>query len=390
MGLHSRTRERARSSPLPKGPPVVVLAFAGTRPEVLKLAPIVVAAKENPRLSLRLCFSGQQGELAQGIARELGISPDYDLPHEGAPKTLSLSMGTLMARLDGIVDAVNPHGIVVQGDTTTAVAGSFIAFHRQLPSFHVEAGLRTDNPHRPFPEEMNRRLITRLSTVHFAPTEHARSNLLAEGVAESRIFVTGNTIVDTLKAFGRNAQPSDPGSSKRSRVVVTLHRRENAEVVHGVVSAIRTLSTREDVEIIWVSHPNATGRAVIRALSELSNVRLVPPHGYKEFVSLLSGARAVLTDSGGVQEEAPVLGVPVVVLRRETDRPEAIGSGNAVLAGTDADRIVEACEKLLDDPEEYARRSQVASPFGDGRAGPRICEAIERHFHRPSRRPPPA
>lgn len=379
-----------RSGPLPEEAPPIVLAFAGTRPEVLKLAPIVRAAQGNPHISLRLCFSGQQGELAQGIARELGITADYELPHEGAPKNLSLSMGTLMTRLDGVVEQVKPRGIIIQGDTTTAVAGSFIAFHRHLPSFHVEAGLRTDDPHRPFPEEMNRRLITRLSTVHFAPTEHARSNLLAEGVPESAIIVTGNTIVDTLKAFGKDAEPLDPKGERRSRVVVTLHRRENAEVVESVVSAIRALSAREDVEIVWVTHPNATGRAAIRALSALDNVRLVPPHGYREFVSLLSSARAVLTDSGGVQEEAPVLGVPVVVLRRETDRPEAIGSGNAVLAGTDADRIVEACEKLLDDPEEHARRSRVASPFGDGRAGPRICAAIERHFRQCSARPPSA
>lgn len=350
---------------------------------MLKLAPVVLSASGNPHLSVRLCFSGQQGELVHGIARELGIKADYELPHEGPPLNLSHSLGTLMTSLDRIVDRVQPHGIIVQGDTTTAVAGSFIAFHRQLPSFHVEAGLRTPNPHRPFPEEMNRRLITRLSTLHFAPTEHARGNLLGEGVPERAIHVTGNTIVDTLKAFGRDAGIVEPGARGRARVVVTLHRRENAEVVDGVVSAIASLSERGDIDIVWVTHPNATGRAAVRALSALPHVQLVPPHGYRDFVRLLSSARVVLTDSGGVQEEAPVLGVPVVVLRRETDRPEAIGSGNAVLAGTDPERIVEACARLLDDAEEHALRSQVASPFGDGKAGERICAVIERHFHRP-------
>jgi UDP-N-acetylglucosamine 2-epimerase (non-hydrolysing) len=223
---------------------------------------------------------------------------------------------------------------------------------------------------------MNRRLISRLCTVHLAPTEIARRNLLAEGYPEEAIRVTGNTIVDTLHAFGDEAARR-ARAEKTQRVVVTLHRRENAEAVDEVVEAVRVLAKRDDIEILWVAHPNATGKAAAAALTALPHVRLVPPYGYRDFIALIASARAVLTDSGGVQEEAPVLGVPVVVLRRETDRPEAISAGHAELAGTDRDGIVNACLRLLDDPEEHERRSRASSPFGDGHAGARICKVIE-------------
>lgn len=383
MAQRSRTTQRVRSSPLPerlRRPNV--LAFAGTRPEVLKLAPILARARGSSVISIQLCVSGQQGHLAHDIARELGVKADHEISHEGRPASLSQSMGKLMGHLDEMVAHVRPAGILVQGDTTTAMAGAFVAFHRQLPCFHVEAGLRTPNPHRPFPEEMNRRLITRLATLHFAPTSHAERNLLAEGVAEAAIRMTGNTIVDALQAFGRQTAPVQAPSDHRARVVVTLHRRENAEVVEHVVAAVRVLAARDDIEILWVAHPNATGKAAAASLSEIPNVRLVPPFGYRDFVALLASARAVLTDSGGVQEEAPILGIPVVVLRRETDRPEAIAAGNAELAGTDPERIVEACRRLLDDPAEHERRSKVSSPFGDGHAGERIVTALEEYFPR--------
>jgi len=228
---------------------------------------------------------------------------------------------------------------------------------------------------------MNRRLITRLASLHFAPTEHAKENLLREAVPESQILVTGNPIVDTLQAFGRNGEAGARAllgaGSHGARFVVTLHRRENEEAVASVVTAVRTIAERGDVEVVWVTHPNATGRAAVAALDGVANVRVLPPLSYSVVIALVTSAKGVLTDSGGVQEEAPVLGVPVVVLRAETDRPEAVLAGNAVVVGKDPEAIVAACTALLGDEDARTAQSRATSPFGDGRAGHRIAEAID-------------
>ncbi len=343
-----------------------------------------------------MCLSGQHGALARDIAREVGLAVDFDLgsADDGAParssgpgpSSLSTSLARLLERLSTLIASVKPAGVVVQGDTTTALAGALAAFHGGVPCFHVEAGLRTTSPLRPFPEEMNRRLVTRLAALHFAPTEHARENLLAEGVADAAIHVTGNTIVDALAQFAGAGSRSGVGvatdaavsDAARPTILVTLHRREGADAAGAIARAVLELASAADV--VWIRHPNPTSSAALAALGGDSRVRVLDPQPYVAFVSLMRRARVILTDSGGVQEEAPVLGVPVVVLREETDRPEAVAAGNAVVVGGDASAIVRACRELLGDRELHDRRSRVTSPFGDGGASPRIARAIAGYF----------
>jgi UDP-N-acetylglucosamine 2-epimerase len=368
---------------------------------VLKLAPVVRAVQTaGGRLTVKVCLSGQHGALARDIAREIGLDLDFDLgePGEGRPIGLSEGLARLLERLSALLLQVKPAGILVQGDTTTTLAGSLAAFHHGIPSFHVEAGLRTSNALRPFPEEMNRRLVSRLSALHFAATAHARDNLLAEGILATSIVVTGNTVVDALAAYGardgegraadvhdgKGAIPQQVGEGHfrddgGARVLVTLHRREGAAGAASIARAVAELAAR-GADVVWIRHPNPTSESALAALGEGSTVRVLPPQPYAAFVGLMRRARVILTDSGGVQEEAPVLGVPVVVLRRETDRPEAVISGNAVVVGDDATAILEAVRRLVDDEQEYGRRKTAGSPFGDGGASGRIVAALEGYF----------
>jgi UDP-N-acetylglucosamine 2-epimerase (non-hydrolysing) len=337
-----------------------------------------------------VCLSGQHGALARDIAREVGLAVDFDLgAQDGAPavappepraSTLSTSLARLLERLSALIASVKPRGVLVQGDTTTSLAGALAAFHASIPSFHVEAGLRTGTPLRPFPEEMNRRLVTRLAALHFAPTEHARQNLLAEGVAGDTIVVTGNTVVDALAQFAPRNAADDHTRATRPTVLVTLHRREGATSARTIAGAVLDLASVADV--VWIRHPNPTSAEALAVLEGDPRVQVLEPQPYAAFVSLMRRARVILTDSGGVQEEAPVLGVPVVVLRDETDRPEAVAAGNAVVVGGNAGAIVSACRDLLDDADLHARRSRVTSPFGDGGASPRIAAAIAAYFLR--------
>jgi UDP-N-acetylglucosamine 2-epimerase (non-hydrolysing) len=358
----------------------------GTRPEALKLAPVVRALRENERsVSTRVCFSGQHGEMLRRIAAEIGLVPDFDLEGGEPSESLSGSLVTTLDRLDRVFLEAAPKGAVVQGDTTTALAGALAAFHRGVPVFHVEAGLRTSNPALPFPEEMNRRLVSRLATLHFAPTDHARDNLLAEGVPEASIVVTGNPIVDALAAFGRSGGPAadallDGMDPRRPKVVVTLHRRENAAHAYAIASAVRELSRQVNADILWLRHPNGTSRAALEALGDVESVRVLDPLPYATFIAVLGRAHLVLTDSGGVQEEAPVLGVPVVVLRSETDRPEAVLCGNARVTGNDVAAILGSCTEFLSETAARSQARTVSSPFGDGRASERIATAIEQWY----------
>jgi UDP-N-acetylglucosamine 2-epimerase len=391
MAPPSRTEKRTRSSRLSEGK-IPLIAVVGTRPEALKLAPVVRALRDGKgALSTRVCFSGQHGEMVRKIAAEIGLVPDFDLEGGKASESLSASLGGTLDRLDCVFQQAAPKGVLVQGDTTTALAGALAGFHRSIPVFHVEAGLRTSTPGVPFPEEMNRRLISRLATLHFAPTDHARDNLLREGVDPRTIVVTGNPIVDALAAFGRTGGAAadallgapDP---ERQRVVVTLHRRENVAHATSIAHEIWSLSRRANTEIVWIRHPNGTSRAALQALQALQTkeqsgtIRLLDPLPYATFIAILEQAHLVLTDSGGVQEEAPQLGVPVVVLRDETDRPEAVLSGNAVVAGSDGARIRGACVELLRETAARTRARTASSPFGDGSASVRIAAAIERWY----------
>jgi UDP-N-acetylglucosamine 2-epimerase len=353
---------------------------------VLKLAPVASLLREPGRtVRARVCLSGQHPDIARRVASEVGLVPDVDLSGDGGPWSLSEALATILSRLDAVIRAERPRGVIVQGDTTTTLAGSLAGFHHGLPVFHVEAGLRTSTPLIPFPEEMNRRLISRLATLHFAATERARDNLLAEGTPPEAISVTGNTIVDALEAFGRRgAGEADAilGASRteRTRILVTLHRRENADTAEGVARALLRIANRGDVDVLWIRHPNSTSQRALRALGETSVIRVLDPQPYATFVALLERSRCVLTDSGGVQEEAPALGVPVLVLREETDRPEAVEAGNARIVGSNEDAIVAATSEILDDSESSTKRSRIVSPFGDGHAAERIVSLIEAFY----------
>jgi UDP-N-acetylglucosamine 2-epimerase (non-hydrolysing) len=337
--------------------------------------------------------------MLQKIALEVGLVPDFDLKGGEPAESLSASLGGTLGRLDRVFQDESPEGVIVQGDTTTALAGALAAFHRGIPVFHVEAGLRTSNPSVPFPEEMNRRLVSRLATLHFAPTDRARDNLLKEGVLAASVVVTGNPIVDALATFGRTGGAAAdallaPLPPLWQRIVVTLHRRENAVHARVIASAVQELARRANTEIVWLRHPNGTSRAALEALGgpeHRDSIRFLDPQPYATFIAILERADLVLTDSGGVQEEAPVLGVPVVVLRDETDRPEAVLAGNAIVTGSNVPAILAACSERLCEtaasthpthPTRPTRPRAVSSPFGDGRAASRIVTAIEEWYGR--------
>lgn len=369
-----------------------LLVIAGTRPEILKLAPIVQRLRDGEsRLRPLLCFSGQHVELVDSVLGELELTADIDLRSTRKDSSLrssslSQSVAALLEALDAVVARVAPSGVLVQGDTNTALAGALVAFHHQIPCFHVEAGLRTTNPYRPFPEEMNRRLVAQIATLHFAPTRRAGENLLREGVPAERILVTGNTIIDTLISFEQkvSSQTDSLMSSLRPNgrmLLVTLHRRENATVVADVTRAVRELvETRPQIDVVWILHLNELRDSVLRDMAGVSCVHLIEPLPYSAFLRLMRRATVILTDSGGVQEEAPAFGVPVLVLREETERPEAVESGAARVVGLDSKAIVAACSELFDNASAHAAMSHPSRPFGDGHASEQIVLALSQYF----------
>jgi UDP-N-acetylglucosamine 2-epimerase (non-hydrolysing) len=357
-----------------------ILFVFGTRPEAIKLAPLVRRLLGNPReFVARIAVTAQHRDLLDQVLGAFSLRPDYDLDVMQASQSLSQSTSRIIAALDPVIESEHPDCVIVQGDTTTTFVGALAAFYRGVPVAHVEAGLRTGDLRRPFPEEANRVLTSRLATLHFAPTEAAAANLLDEGVPASRVFVTGNTGIDAVLevrdalAAGRLHPATPIGLDPRKKLIlVTAHRRESfGEGFENITRALERLAAREDVEIVYPVHPNPNVREpVFRRLREC--VRLIEPLPYVDFVDLMRRAYLLLTDSGGVQEEAPSLGKPVLVMREKTERPEAVEAGTAVLVGVDADRIVTETERLLDHPGEHARRSRLHNPYGDGRASERI------------------
>jgi UDP-N-acetylglucosamine 2-epimerase len=364
-----------------------ILVIAGTRPEVLKLAPVIRQMRQTgSALIPRTCFSGQHVEILNTVLGDLDITPDVDFRGPSAARTLSQNVAWLVTMLDEAVAATRPDGVMVQGDTNTVLAGGLVGMHHQIPVFHVEAGLRTEDPMRPFPEEMNRRLVSRLATLHFAPTELARDNLLAEGIQEEKIVVTGNTGIDALRIYAgtRSAEAEAilqglrPGAR---RILVTLHRRENAEYLSDITASIQRVAMHHpDVEVLWILHLNGMRERIQAALENCQSVHLLEPQSYCSFVQLMKASHFILTDSGGVQEEGPVLGKPVLVMRTETERPEAVEAGSSWLVGCQAAEISRACHKLLQNDALYAKMSQPRSPFGDGHASERIYDTMRRFY----------
>ncbi|MEO6361743.1 MAG: UDP-N-acetylglucosamine 2-epimerase (non-hydrolyzing) [Caldimonas sp.] len=362
---------------------ISIAAVIGTRPEAIKLAPVILAARERPaEFSVSVIRTGQHRELVDRLMDEFDIRADVDLKVMRPSQDLAHVMAESVRGLSEVFAQRNPDWVLVQGDTTTTFAGALAAFYNGVRVAHVEAGLRTGHRHSPFPEEVNRSLTACVADLHFAPTEQARSNLLREGVPDCSIVVTGNTVIDalfqTLERLRQGRAAADRKPARRY-VLVTTHRRENhGAALRDICSGLMALLGAHADLSVWVPmHPSPTVREVLMAeLGGHARVRLTEPLGYTEFIEAMDGAELVLTDSGGVQEECAALGKPVLVLREDTERPEAVDAGTAVLVGTAPNRILSVASALLGDPESYRKMSHPTTVFGDGRASLRILDAL--------------
>lgn len=368
-----------------------ILAVCGTRPDALKMAPVILELKKHPeQVDLLIAVSGQHREMLEQVLRTFELVPDRNLDIMSARQTLAQITTRALEGLDAVMREVQPGLVLAQGDTTTTFVASLAAFYNKIPFGHVEAGLRTDNKYDPFPEEINRRLTGVIADIHFAPTERARQCLLREGIRSEDIVVTGNTVIDALLSVaGRDYVFQDSNIrmalSSEKPILVTAHRRENwGEPMKRICMAIREIASRRpEVSFIFPVHKNPIVRDVVfPELANVDRIVLIEPPDYVPFVHLMKAAYLILTDSGGVQEEAPSLGKPVLVLRKTTERPEGVEAGNAKLVGTDTQTIVREVERLLDDETAYTTMAQVANPYGDGRAAERIWEAIAARFLR--------
>jgi UDP-N-acetylglucosamine 2-epimerase (non-hydrolysing) len=352
------------------------------------MAPVVRALATAPGIDARVCVTGQHREMLDQVLRLFSIAPEYDLAIMRPGQNLSDVTSAVLAGLQKVLIEFRPDIVLVHGDTTTTLAASLASYYQQTPVGHIEAGLRTGNIYSPWPEEINRKVAGTIAELHFAPTEKSRANLLKEGVPESCVFVTGNTVIDALHDVVKLIQDDKAMSTElagrfgipedRRVVLVTGHRRESfGGGFERICEALAQLSERPDIEIVYPVHlnPNVKG-PVERLLGGRGNVRLLAPQDYLPFVYLMSRAEIIVTDSGGVQEEAPSLGKPVLVMRDTTERPEAVDAGTVKLVGTDVARIVCEAEKLLDDPEAYRTMSVAHNPYGDGLAAGRIVAAL--------------
>jgi UDP-N-acetylglucosamine 2-epimerase (non-hydrolysing) len=357
-----------------------VVTILGTRPEVIKLAPVISELRRTPDTDTVVVSSGQHRELLDQMLAQFEIAPDVELGIMRPQQQLSDLTADLVRGLGETLAALRPDWVVVQGDTTTAMCGALAAFYEMLPVAHVEAGLRTGNELSPFPEEANRRLVACLAALHFCPTAGSAANLIGEAVPEERVVLTGNTVIDSLLWAVERARllPPPIPRTRLRRILLTVHRREShGEAMAGVCEAIRMLALRGDTEIVFPVHRNPAVLDVVTTLLDgVDGVHLCMPLDYLSLVNVLDSCDLVLTDSGGLQEEAPTLGKPLLVLRDTTERPEAVEAGVARLVGTDPLAIVEAAEALLDDPAAYAAMALPSNPFGDGQASRRIVQTL--------------
>ena len=374
-----------------------IMVIFGTRPEAIKLFPVIAALKEADGLEPVVLVTGQHREMLDQVLQIAGLVPDHDLALMQPDQSLDEISARLLTGIGAVLDAEKPDMVIVQGDTATAMCGALAAYYRKLPVAHVEAGLRSGNIYHPWPEEVNRKIIGSFADLHFAPTQTAADALAREAVAEEKILVTGNTVIDALhwvtaKLAGDPSQaaviaPVEERFAGKRIIGVTTHRRENfGSGMDDIAHAIRELASRDDVAIIFPVHLNPQVRAaMLPILGGLDNVALLEPLDYLNFTRLLQIAELMLTDSGGVQEEAPALGKPVLVMRDTTERPEGVAAGTAKLVGTDRATIIAEATRLLDDAQAYAAMAQAHNPFGDGKSSARIADAIIRWFAAPGR-----
>ena len=368
----------------------------GTRPEAIKLCPVVLALKADPAFDCQVCVTGQHREMLQQVLDVFGVVPDVDLALMQPNQTLAGLTARAMTALDDYLTREKPDVVMVQGDTTTVLCGALAAFYHHIPVAHVEAGLRTGNLWSPWPEEGNRLLTTRLTKWHFCPTENNKSNLLREGVNPADIYVVGNTVIDALllakQKIKEKVEKVGGGGQRRKSVLITGHRRENfGDGFENICQAIKRLAIEfPDVDFIYPVHLNPNVREPVERILGgkverrggggqriLENIKLIEPQSYLPFVELMMNADLILTDSGGVQEEAPSLGKPVLVMRDTTERPEAVMAGTVKLVGTKADDIYREAKLLLLDKTAYAKMAAAVNPYGDGNAVARIMEILK-------------
>ena len=364
-------------------PPVkTVLSVFGTRPEAIKMAPVLKALAREPEIRSLVCVTAQHRQMLDQVLGLFGIVPDHDLDLMREGQTLTEITTAALSRLEPYLAEVKPDFLLVQGDTTTTMAASLAAFYRKIPVGHVEAGLRTHDNFYPYPEEVNRRVTSVIASRHFAPTPRARENLLREGVPQGGIVVTGNTVIDALLEVVATKPPRMPELPLRGKrlVLLTAHRRENfGEPMQEIFAAVRDLVGRyADMDVVYPVHPNPNVAGPAReALGGTAGVHLIEPLEYKAFCDLMAASYLILTDSGGIQEEAPSLKKPVLVLRDETERPEAVDAGVVRLVGPHREKIVTEVERLIADPKAYASMATGANPYGDGRAAERIVAILK-------------
>jgi len=368
--------------------PARILVVFGTRPEAIKLFPVIKTLADDPRFTPVVCVSAQHRQMLDQVLQIAGIVPDHDLDLMRPDQTLDALTAALIVELGKVMDEVRPDRVIVQGDTATAMAGALAAYYRKLPVDHVEAGLRSGNIYHPWPEEVNRKVIGGIASLHFAPTETSAAALARENVAPERIHVTGNTVIDALHwvrveiarkpALAAGLDDLAACFAGKRIIGVTSHRRENfGGGLEAIAEAVRRIAQRPEVAVIFPVHPNPNVRKVMdAALAGLSNVAMIEPLDYPHFARLLGMAEIMLTDSGGVQEEAPALGKPVLVMRETTERPEGVEAGTAKLVGTDSAVIVSEIFRLLDDKASYEAMARAHNPFGDGHASRRIVELL--------------
>jgi UDP-N-acetylglucosamine 2-epimerase (non-hydrolysing) len=370
--------------------PLRVAVVFGTRPDAVKMAPVVHALAADERFACIPIATAQHREMLDEVLRLFQIVPAYDLEVMTEGQTLTDVTTRVLERLGIVLADAKPDVVLVHGDTTTSTAAALASYYQKIPVGHVEAGLRTDTIYEPFPEEMNRRLTGIIALHHFAPTPLSKSNLLREGKAPETITVTGNTVIDAFLWVHERLAPGDvPQVSTKRLLLAEAHRRENLGAgMESICRALkRVIESHEDCSLIWPVHPNpAVVEVVRRVLDGRPRVHLVPPMDYRRVVGAISRSTIVATDSGGLQEEAPCLGKPVIVLRRVTERPEGVDAGTLELVGTDEDGIVVALNRLLDDKRAYEKMAHAANPYGDGKASSRIAAALLA-YHRGGRRP---
>ena len=362
-----------------------VLSVFGTRPEAVKMAPIVRLLQQSPRIESRVCVTAQHRQMLDQVLKLFQIIPDYDLDLMRDNQSLASISASIFTHLDPVLADFQPDWVLVVGDTTTVVITSLLSYYRRIKVGHVEAGLRTHNKWHPFPEEINRRIATVIADLHFAPTTWSQGNLLHEGTEAKTILVTGNPVIDALNFVLKQDEPQEITTllkqlelEAKKLILLTAHRRENfGQPLENICYAIKELASREDVEIVYPMHLNPkVQEPVNRILKGIPHITLLPPLDYLPMVHLMKHAKLILTDSGGLQEEAPSLGVPVLVLRETTERPEGLEAGTLKLVGTETSQIVREATRLLDDPVAYAEMARAVNPYGDGHAAKRIIDAL--------------